>query len=153
VIFFSSSLSCVCVRARSTLVVVVNTSGRLPVVALPPATPAPPHGQDGVSVHSGSGEREGRRRNGGGRCGHLRGGRQPPLVLKPATTRSGLIYRAERERETDGQRDQRKESDREWRKRKERFVRQGKKNLMGWVGGGFRHRMIDGGNLMKVGDS
>lgn len=101
---FFSLLSRVCVRARSTLVVVVNTGGRLPVVALPPTTPAPPHGQDGVSVHSGSGEREGRRRNCLGRRGHRRGGRQPPLVLKPATTRSGLIYRAEREgeKETDG---------------------------------------------------
>lgn len=113
-IFFSSSLSRVCVRARSTLVVVVNTSGRLPVVALPPATPAPPHGEDGVvSVHSGSGERERRRRYGGGRCGHRRGGRQPPLVLKPATTRSGLIYRAERERERQMDRHQRRERERD----------------------------------------
>lgn len=60
------------------------------MVALPPS---PPHGQDGVSVHSGSRERERRCRDSGGGLRHLGRGRQPPLVLKPETTRSGLIYR------------------------------------------------------------
>lgn len=65
------------------------------MVALPPS-PAPPHGQDGVSVHSGSRERERRCRDSGGGLRHLGRGRQPPLVLKPETTRSGLIYRERR---------------------------------------------------------
>lgn len=65
------------------------------MVALPPS-PAPPHGQDGVSVHSGSRERERRCGDSGGGRRHLGRGRQPPLVLKPETTRSGLIYRERR---------------------------------------------------------
>jgi len=65
------------------------------VVALPPS-PAPPHGQDGVSVHSGSRERERRCGDSGGGLRHLGRGRQPPLVLKPETTRSGLIYKERR---------------------------------------------------------
>lgn len=65
------------------------------MVTLPP-TPAPPHGQDGVSVHSGSRERERRCGDSGGGRRHLGRGRQPPLVLKPETTRSGLIYRERR---------------------------------------------------------
>lgn len=65
------------------------------MVALPPST-APPHGQDGVSVHSGSRERERCGGDSGGGLRHLGRGRQPPLVLKPETTRSGLIYRERR---------------------------------------------------------
>lgn len=65
------------------------------MVTLPPS-PAPPHGQDGVSVHSGSRERERRCGDSGGGRRHLGRGRQPPLVLKPETTRSGLIYRERR---------------------------------------------------------
>lgn len=51
-----------------------------------------------MSVHSGSRKRQRRRRDGRGRCGHGRRGSQSPLVLKPETTRSGLIYK-ERARE------------------------------------------------------
>lgn len=65
------------------------------MVTLPPS-PTPPHRQDGVSVHSGSRERERRCRDSGGGRRHLGRGRQPPLVLKPETTRSGLIYRERR---------------------------------------------------------
>lgn len=65
------------------------------MVALPPS-PAPPHRQDGVSVHSGSGERQRCCRDSGGGRRHLGRGCQPPLVLKPETTRSGLIYRERR---------------------------------------------------------
>lgn len=96
---------CVCVchglkcekglKASSAFAVVVNAPCGGPVVALPPS-PAPPHGQDGVSVHSGSRERERRCGDSGGGRRHLGRGRQPPLVLKPETTRSGLIYRERR---------------------------------------------------------
>lgn len=85
----------------SALAVVVNAPRGGPVVALaapPTATAAPPHRQDGVSVHGGGGERERGRRDGGGGRRHLGRARQPPLVLKPATTRSGLIYRDRRKR-------------------------------------------------------
>jgi len=70
------------------------------VVALSPS-PSPPHREDWVSVHSGSRKRQRRRRDGRGRCGHGRRGSQSPLVLKPETTRSGLIYK-ERARERGG---------------------------------------------------
>lgn len=79
-------------KASSAFAVVVNAPGGGPVVALPPS-PAPPHRQNGVSVHSGSGERQGCCRDSGRGLRHLGRGRQPPLVLKPETTRSGLIYR------------------------------------------------------------
>lgn len=46
-----------------------------------------------MSVHSGSRKRQRRRRDGRGRRGHGRRGSQSPLVLKPETTRSGLIYK------------------------------------------------------------
>lgn len=84
-------------KASSAFAVVVNAPRRGPVVTLPPS-PAPPHGQDGVSVHSGSRERDRRCGDSGGGRRHLGRGRQPPLVLKPETTRSGLIYRERRGR-------------------------------------------------------
>jgi len=87
----------VCIKRKSVsssaFVVVVNAPRLWPVVTLPPS---PPHGQDGVSVHSGSGERERRCGDSGGGLRHLGRGSQPPLVLKPETTRSGLIYRERR---------------------------------------------------------
>lgn len=82
-------------KASSAFAVVVNAPGGGPVVALPPS-PAPPHRQDGVSVHSGSRERERCCGDSGGGRRHLGRGCQPPLVLKPETTRSGLIYRERR---------------------------------------------------------
>lgn len=96
-------------KASSAFAVVVNAPCGRPVVALPPS-PAPPHGQDGVSVHSGSRERERCCRDSGGGLRHLGRGRQPPLVLKPETTRSGLIYR---ERRGEGGRDGRQGAQRE----------------------------------------
>lgn len=82
-------------KASSAFAVVVNAPGGGPVVALPPS-PAPPHRQDGVSVHSGSRERKRCCGDSGGGRRHLGRGCQPPLVLKPETTRSGLIYRERR---------------------------------------------------------
>lgn len=79
----------------SAFTIVVNPPCGRPVVTLPPS-PTPPHGQDGVSVHSGSRERERRCGDSGGGLRHLGRGSQPPLVLKPETTRSGLIYRERR---------------------------------------------------------
>lgn len=81
----------------SAFAVVVNAPCCRPVVALPPS-PTPPHRQDGVSVHSGSRERERRCGDSGGGRRHLGRGSQPPLVLKPETTRSDLIYRERRGR-------------------------------------------------------
>lgn len=49
-------------------------------------------------MHSGSRERDRRCGDSGGGRRHLGRGRQPPLVLKPETTRSGLIYRERRGR-------------------------------------------------------
>lgn len=91
-------------KAPSAFAVVVNASGGGPVVALPPS-PAPPHRQNGVSVHSGSGERQRRCGDSGRGRRHLGRGRQPPLVLKPETTRSGLIYRERRRRRGGGERE------------------------------------------------
>lgn len=92
-------------RHLSAFAIVVNAPRGGPVVTLaaPPATAAaPPYRQDGVSVHCRGRERErGRRDSGGGRR-NLGRARQPPLVLKPATTRSGLIYRERRRRKRGG---------------------------------------------------
>lgn len=101
------------VKASSALAVVVNAPRRGPVVTLPPA-PAPPHGQDGVSVHSGSRERDRRCGDSGGGRRNLGRGRQPPLVLKPETTRSGLIYRERRGRREGGRREMGDKEDTGW---------------------------------------
>lgn len=87
----------------SAFAVVVNAPCCRPVVALPPS-PTPPNRQDGVSVHSGSRERERRCGDSGGGRRHLGRGSQPPLVLKPETTRSDLIYRERRGRGEEGER-------------------------------------------------
>lgn len=92
---------CKRLKALSAFAVVVNAPCSRPVVALPPSPPSP-HRQDGVSVHSGSRERERRCGDSGGGRRHLGRGSQPPLVLKPETTRSDLIYRERREGEGRG---------------------------------------------------
>lgn len=92
-----SDVMCKRLKSLSAFAVVVNAPCSRPVVPLPPS-PTSPHRQDGVSVHSGSRERERRCGDSGGGRRHLGRGSQPPLVLKPETTRSDLIYRERRGR-------------------------------------------------------